>query len=83
MHRDKPEEVNFQCSKLGKLARFTFTTRYFYANESDSPIAESLIRQDCSGRLDCGITPKLSPTSWEITDWSQCECPKSNSEDKT
>ena len=72
-HKDKTETIRYRCSKLGGEVNLKSTIRSFYENELNEPIDQAIVKQDCSGRLECGITPKLSPTSFGQTDWSKCE----------
>jgi len=73
-HRDQTDRKSFICPRLSNgVAQLQFVTRSFYANEIVEPIAQSLIEQDCSSRLQCGITPTLGTGLYGMTDWELCE----------
>ena len=73
-YKDHTERKYFACPRLNNgVARLKFVTRSFHANELVEPVAQSLIEQDCSGRLQCGITPPLGTAAFGMTDWEHCE----------
>lgn len=65
------EEISYECSKLKGTAQLTLITKSSYSG--DKLIRQMLLKKDCSGRLNCGITPKFSATLWGNTDWESCE----------
>lgn len=71
----RSEIDRFQCPKWGRIATLNFNYRDDYVNELPSPVARSLEKHDCDGRLYCGITPQLRPGAWGMSDWKACEYP--------
>lgn len=71
MQKTETEESNYQCDKMQQEVHLTFITRSSYSGEN--LIRKIILKKDCSARLKCGITPKLSATLWGQTDWESCE----------
>lgn len=73
MTRMETEEISYQCPKSNKAVDLTFINKSTYAEGDDRPVRKVTLKKDCTGRLGCGITPKLSATLWGNTDWESCE----------
>ena len=74
MQKHETENISYQCSKIREEAvELTFINKSSYTDGSNVPVRKLLLKKDCSGRLRCGITPKLSATLWGQTDWDLCE----------
>jgi hypothetical protein len=73
MTKMETEEISYQCSKAQETVNLTFVTKSTYTDGNDVPVRKLILKKDCSGRLICGITPKLSITLWGSTDWVSCE----------
>jgi hypothetical protein len=73
MIKTETETISYQCGKRQEAVELTFITKSTYSDGSDVPIRQLILKKECSGRLNCGITPKLSATLWGSTDWEACE----------
>ena len=73
MIKTEEENISYQCGKAEKMVQLTFVAKSTYADGNDVPVRKLILKKECSGRLDCGITPKLSASLWGSTDWDSCE----------
>lgn len=73
MTKIETENISYECAQAQETVELTFTTKSTYASGSDVPVRQLVLKKDCSGRLSCGITPKLSDTLWGNTDWEACK----------
>ena len=73
MVKTETEEISYQCGKAQETVQLTFIAKSTYADGNAVPVRKLILKKDCSGRLNCGITPKLSATLWGNTDWDSCE----------
>ena len=73
MQKHETENISYQCSKMPATVELNFINKSTYTDGSSVPVRKLLLKKDCTDRLRCGITPKLSATLFGPTDWDLCE----------
>jgi hypothetical protein len=67
----------FHCPKLEGLV---YIKEVFKPGEEK--LTPNILNLDCSGRLRCGITPRIYIGVWGATNWNECGCPRIGIKDK-